>query len=152
MGEVYRARDPRLQREVALKVLPPEFAKDDERRARFEQEARAASALNHPNVVHVYDIGSEDGNTFLAMELVDGRTLRDILAAGPLPAKRVLELAVQIADGLSRAHEAGIVHRDLKPENVMVAKDGHVRILDFGLAKLTGAQGRLRRGERPPPR
>ena len=141
MGEVYRARDPRLGREVALKVLPPEFAQDDERRARFEQEVRAASALNHPNVVHVYDVGSENGNPFLAMELVDGRTLRDSLSAGPLAPRKVLELAVQIADGLARAHEAGIVHRDLKPENVMVAKDGHVRILDFGLAKLTEPKG-----------
>jgi Tol biopolymer transport system component/predicted Ser/Thr protein kinase len=136
MGEVYRAHDSKLGRDVALKVLPADLAADPERRRRFEQEARAASGLNHPNVVHVYDVGGADGSIFIAMELVEGRTLRDLMSSGPLPARKFLDIAIQIADGLARAHEAGIVHRDLKPENVMVSKDGHVRILDFGLAKL----------------
>ncbi len=136
MGEVYRARDGKLGRDVALKVLPQELASDSERRRRFAQEALAASALNHPNVVPVYDVGSDEGTTWIAMELVEGRTLRDVMAAGTLPTRKILDLGVQIVDGLTRAHEAGIVHRDLKPENVMVSKDGHVRILDFGLAKL----------------
>ncbi len=141
MGEVYRAHDSRLGRDVALKILPSDFASDPERRRRFEQEARAASGLNHPNVVHVYDVGGHDGNVFMAMELVEGRTLREMAAGGPLPLKKFLDVAIQIADGLARAHEAGIVHRDLKPENVMVSKDGHVRILDFGLAKLIEPEG-----------
>jgi dienelactone hydrolase len=135
MGEVYRARDPRLGREVALKVLPEEFARDANRRARFEQEARAASALNHPNIVTVYDIGSVDSTLYVAMELVEGKTLRDLLAEGPLTSRKLLEVATQMGDGLARAHAAGIVHRDLKPENVIVSQDGHVKILDFGLAK-----------------
>ena len=136
MGEVYRARDSRLGREVALKVLPMELALDPERLARFEQEARSASALNHPNIVTVHDIGTSDATSWIAMELVDGRTLRELAAAGPLPVRRVLALAVQVAEGLAKAHDAGIVHRDLKPENVMVSKDGFAKILDFGLAKL----------------
>jgi Tol biopolymer transport system component len=140
MGEVYRARDSKLGRDVALKVLPADLAMDVERRRRFEQEARAASGLNHPNVVHVYDVGGADGNIFIAMELVEGRTLRELIASGPLPIKKLLDIGIQIADGLARAHEASIVHRDLKPENVMVSKDGHVRILDFGLAKLVESQ------------
>ena len=140
MGEVYRAHDSRLGRDVALKVLPADLALDAERRRRFEQEARAASGLNHPNVVHVYDVGGSDGTIFIAMELVEGRTLRELIGSGPLPIKKLLDIAIQIADGLSRAHEAAIVHRDLKPENVMVSKDGHVRILDFGLAKLVESQ------------
>ena len=134
MGEVYRVRDPRLSREVALKVLPSDLASDAGRLKRFEKEARAASALNHPNIVTIYEIGSADSVSYIAMELVEGKTLRELLFAGPLPIKRVLQLSAQIADGLSRAHEAGIVHRDLKPENVMVTKDGRVKILDFGLA------------------
>ena len=136
MGEVYRARDERLGREVAVKVLSEEFSSDPDRRKRFEQEARSASALNHPNIVTIHDIGSSDSMTYIAMELVDGRTLREVLHSGPLPTKRLLDLAFQIADGLANAHSAGIVHRDLKPENVMVSRDGVVKILDFGLAKL----------------
>ncbi len=136
MGEVYRARDVRLGREVAVKVLPGDAARDGESRARFEQEARAASALNHPNILTVHDIGDSQAGLFIAMEYVDGRTLRELLAAGPIPTRRLLPIAAQIADGLAKAHEAGIVHRDLKPENVMVNKDGFVKILDFGLAKL----------------
>ncbi len=136
MGEVYRARDTRLGREAAVKLLLAEAASDPERRQRFEQEARSASALNHPNIVTVYDIGSEDGTTYIAMELVEGRTLRELITDGALQTRKLLDLAVQIADGLARAHEAGIVHRDLKPENVMVTRDNFVKILDFGLAKL----------------
>jgi eukaryotic-like serine/threonine-protein kinase len=136
MGEVYRARDPRLGREVAIKVLPPSFAQDPDRLKRFEQEARSASALNHPNIVTIHEIGSANGTSYIAMELVDGASLRELLASGSLPTKKLLDTAVQIAEGLSKAHSAGIVHRDLKPENVMVTKDGYVKLLDFGLAKL----------------
>src|SRR5262245_43477127 len=137
MGEVYRARDTRLGREVAVKVLPEELAKDRDRLGRFEQEARAASALNHPNIVTVHDVGFEADRPFLAMELVDGKSLRELVVSGALPVRRMLTIGVQIAEGLAKAHSAGIVHRDLKPENVMVSKDGFVKILDFGLAKLT---------------
>jgi eukaryotic-like serine/threonine-protein kinase len=136
MGEVYRARDTRLGREVALKVLPEALSADRERLSRFEQEARAASALNHPNIVTIHEIGREAEVTFVAMELVDGKTLRELSVSGPLPVKKVLNVAAQVSEGLAKAHGAGIVHRDLKPENVMVSKDGFVKILDFGLAKL----------------
>jgi Tol biopolymer transport system component/predicted Ser/Thr protein kinase len=138
MGEVYRARDARLSREVAIKVLPAAMASDPDRRARFEQEARSASGLNHPNILTIYDIGEADGTIYIAMELVEGRTLRELLVSGePLPTRKLLDVAVQTAEGLAKAHSAGIVHRDLKPENVMVSRDGFVKILDFGLAKLT---------------
>ncbi|MGH9366972.1 MAG: protein kinase domain-containing protein [Thermoanaerobaculia bacterium] len=136
MGEVYRARDERLKRDVAVKVLPAELATDAERRARFEREARAASALSHPNILTIYDIGLADSTVYIAMELVEGSTLKDLTASGPLPTRKMLDLAVQIADGLAAAHAAGIVHRDLKPQNVMVSKHGFAKILDFGLAKL----------------
>jgi len=136
MGEVYRARDTRLGREVAVKVLPAELASDAERLSRFEQEARAASALNHPNVVTIHDIGKTNGVFYVAMELVEGKTLRELCAGGSLPVRRLLSIAPQVAEGLARAHAAGIIHRDLKPENVMVTNDGFVKILDFGLAKL----------------
>jgi len=135
MGEVYRARDPRLDRDVALKVLPGDLAGDRERLVRFEREARAASALNHPNIITIYEIGVANGVSYIAMEFVDGWTLRDMMAEGPLEQKRMTELAVQIADGLAKAHAAGIVHRDLKPANVMVTRDGFAKILDFGLAR-----------------
>ena len=137
MGEVYRARDTRLSREVAVKVLPAELSSDTERLKRFEKEARSASSLNHPNIVTIYDIGSEGGVSYIAMERVEGATLRELLVGGPLPVKKLFQIGPQIAEGLARAHEAGIVHRDVKPENVMVTKDGLVKILDFGLAKLT---------------
>jgi eukaryotic-like serine/threonine-protein kinase len=140
MGEVWKARDTRLSRDVAIKVLPAESASDSDRLKRFEKEARAASALNHPNIVTLYEIGRESETSYIVMELVEGRTLRELLADGPLPVKKLLAFAPQIADGLARAHEAGIVHRDLKPENVMLTKDGHVKILDFGLAKLTNVE------------
>ncbi len=136
MGEVYRARDVRLGREVALKVLPEELSADRERLARFEQEARSASALSHPHIVTVYDVGRSESVSWIAMELVEGKTLRELLSAGSLPARRSLSIAAQTTDALAKAHAAGIVHRDLKPENLMVSKDGFVKILDFGLAKL----------------
>ncbi len=136
MGEVWRARDNRLGRDLAIKVLPPDVAADADRLRRFEKEARAASSLNHPNIVTVYDIGTADSISYIAMELVEGRTLRELLAAGPLPVRKLLGIAAQIADGLAKAHASGIVHRDLKPENAMVTGDGLVKILDFGLAKL----------------
>ena len=134
MGEVYRTRDTRLGREVAVKVLPSEISSDGERLARFEQEARSASALNHPNIVTVYDVGRSEETSYIAMELVEGKTLRELAAAGPLPVRTALGIAAQVADGLAKAHAAWIVHRDLKPENLMVSDDGFVKILDFGLA------------------
>ena len=136
MGEVYRARDTRLGREVAIKVLPPEVSADLDRLRRFEKEARAASSLNHPNIVTIHEVERIDSTSFIVMELVEGKTLRDVLAEGAFPVRRLLAVAVQIAEGLARAHSAGVVHRDLKPENVMVTKGGLVKILDFGLAKL----------------
>jgi serine/threonine protein kinase/Tol biopolymer transport system component len=140
MGEVYRARDTRLGREVAVKVLSSEFSADADRRKRFEQEARSASALNHPNIITIHEIGSSDSTIYIAMEFVDGKTLRDVLLAGTVPTRRMLDLGYQMADGLAKAHAAGIVHRDLKPENVMISRDGAVKILDFGLAKLLKEQ------------
>ena len=136
MGEVYRALDARLEREVAVKVLPAELASDTERLKRFEKEARSASSLNHPNIVTIHDIGSDRGVSYIAMERVEGSTLRELMVGGPLSLKRLLAISTQITEGLARAHEAEIVHRDLKPENVMVTKEGLVKILDFGLAKL----------------
>jgi Tol biopolymer transport system component len=139
MGEIYRARDARLGREAAIKVLPAAYSSDAESLKRFEKEARAASALNHPNIVTVYEVGREGAVSFIAMELVDGRNLRELLASGPLPLRKTLEIAGQIADGLAAAHACGLVHRDLKPQNVMVGRDGRVKILDFGLAKKSSA-------------
>jgi serine/threonine protein kinase len=136
MGEVYRATQSSLGRQVAIKVLSPEFAANADRLRRFEEEARAASALNHPNIISIYDGGSEGGTSYIAMEFVDGKTLRDLLVAGPLAIKKSLQTAAQITHGLAKAHAAGIVHRDLKPENIMVTRDGFVKILNFGLAKL----------------
>ena len=141
MGEVYRARDPRLGRDVAIKVLSEELSSDPDRRSRFEQEARSASALNHPNIVTVHDIGASGSIVYIAMELVEGRTVRELLVEGAIPVKRMLSIAAQTADGLARAHSAGIVHRDLKPENLMVTREGFVKILDFGLAKLVAPAG-----------
>ena len=135
MGEVYRARDGRLGREVAIKVLPETVSADPERLQRFEQEARSASALNHPNIVTIHDVGQTEGTSWIAMELVEGQSLRQLLAAGALSLPKTMAIGAQVAEGLGRAHAAGIVHRDLKPENVMVTSDGLVKILDFGLAK-----------------
>ena len=137
MGEVYKARDPRLGRDVAIKVLPASLSADPERLHRFEQEARAAAALNHPNILAVHDIGQHDGAPYIVSELLEGETLRERLNGGALPVRKAVEYAVQIAHGLAAAHEKGITHRDLKPENVFVTSDGRVKILDFGLAKLT---------------
>ena len=135
MGEVWRARDSRLKRDVAIKVLPASLARDPDRISRFEREARAASALNHPNIVSVYDIGRDNGTYWIVSELVRGETLRRAIEAGPLPVLKAIEIAAQVAAGLAAAHAAGLVHRDLKPDNIMVTCDGHVKILDFGLAK-----------------
>jgi serine/threonine protein kinase len=137
MGEVYRAKDPRLGREVAIKVLPAAFSADRDRLRRFEQEAKAAGLLNHPNITAVYDVGSVDGAPYVVSELLEGETLRGRLADGPLAPRKALDYAIQLAHGLAAAHEKGIVHRDLKPENIFVTRDGRVKILDFGLAKLT---------------
>ncbi len=138
MGEVYRALDTRLGRKVALKVLPTELLSNQEGLARFALEARSASALNHPNIVTIFEVGRANSSPYLAMELIDGWTLRHLMENGPLPVKKTLDIAAQIASGLAKAHAAGIVHRDLKPENIMVSQDGFVKILDFGLAKLQG--------------
>jgi eukaryotic-like serine/threonine-protein kinase len=146
MGEVYKARDTRLGREVAIKTIS-DGALDPIRLRRFEAEARSASALSHPNIVTIHEIGREAAAPFIVMELVDGRTLRDLLHSGALPLRRALDVAAQIADALTRAHEAGIVHRDLKPENVMVTRDGFAKILDFGLARAS-ACGRTSEGVR----
>jgi eukaryotic-like serine/threonine-protein kinase len=137
MGEVYRARDSRLGREVAIKVLPASFSQDTDRLRRFEHEARAAGVLNHPNITAVYDFGSAEGSPYVVTELLEGETLRSRIATGALSTRKAIDYAIQIGRGLSAAHEKGIVHRDLKPENLFVTKDGRVKILDFGLAKLT---------------
>src|SRR6185369_1408023 len=139
MGEVYRARDSRLNRDVAIKVLPATFSSDPERLHRFEQEALAAAALNHPNILAVYDIGTQGGAPYIVSELLEGESLRERLRPGPIPVRKATEFAVQIAKGLAAAHDKGIVHRDLKPENVFVTRDGRIKLLDFGLAKLTQA-------------
>ncbi len=139
MGEVYRARDARLGRDVAIKILPASFSSDPSRLHRFEQEARAAAALSHPNILAVYDVGTQNGSPYIVSELLDGETLRQRLRFGPLGLRKAIDYAAQIARGLAAAHEKGIVHRDLKPENIFVTNDGRVKILDFGLAKLTYA-------------
>jgi serine/threonine protein kinase len=149
MGEVYKAKDPRLGREVAVKVLPATFSKDADRLRRFEQEARAAGVLNHPNITAVHDIGSYNGSPYIVTELLVGETLRARLASGPLPVRKAIDFAVQIARGLAAAHEKGIVHRDLKPENVFVTRDGRVKILDFGLAKLKQLEGGQEKTDMP---
>jgi len=136
MGEVYRARDTRLDRAVAIKVLPESFARDADRLRRFEQEARTVAALNHPNILGVYDIGQHQGSPYMVCELLDGETLREKMNDGPMPQRQAIEYASQLAEGLAAAHDKGVVHRDLKPENVFITKDGRVKVLDFGLAKL----------------
>ncbi|HEX3581362.1 MAG TPA: serine/threonine-protein kinase, partial [Thermoanaerobaculia bacterium] len=141
MGEVYVAHDPLLGRNVAIKILPERLATDRDSLARFTQEARSASALSHPNIVTIYEIGTDHGKPFIAMEYIDGRDLRTLINEGPQSNRVTVDVAAQIADGLAAAHEHSIIHRDLKPENVMVTKDGFVKILDFGLAKLLAEGG-----------
>jgi serine/threonine protein kinase len=140
MGEVYRARDSRLQRDVAVKILPRALAQDQDRLRRFEREARAAGQLNHPNIMAVHDIGSTEPNggglPYIVCELLEGATLRTKLAQGPIPPRKAIQYATQVARGLAAAHAKGIAHRDLKPENLMILAGDHVKILDFGLAKL----------------
>src|SRR5579884_151708 len=136
MGEVYRARDTTLGRDVAIKVLPAFLSQDPVRLRRFEQEARAAAALNHPNILAVFQMGTYEGAPYLVSELLEGRTLREHLMHGRMPVRKAIEYSVQIAHGLAAAHDKGIVHRDLKPENLFVTKEERVKILDFGLAKL----------------
>ncbi len=140
MGEVYRARDARLNREVAIKVLPEFLSTDPDRLRRFEQEARAAAALNHPNILAVYQMGTTEGVPYLVSELLEGETLRETLRRGPLPLRKSINYAIQIAHGLAAAHEKGIIHRDLKPENLFITRDGRVKILDFGLAKVVDSK------------
>ena len=138
MGEVYRAKDSKLKRDVAIKVLPESLAANPDALARFEREALAVAALSHPNILSIFDFGTQDGISYAVTELLEGETLRGRLDAGPISQKQAVDYALQIAKGLSAAHEKGIVHRDLKPENLFVTKDGHLKILDFGLAKRTG--------------
>src|SRR5258707_5372966 len=138
MGEVYLAQDTKLDRKVAIKFLHEEFSKDADKLGRFIQEAKAASALNHPNILTVYEIGEVDGKNYIATELIDGQTLREHLAhKDSLPLNTILKIGVQVSEALSAAHQAGIIHRDIKPENIMLRKDGYAKVLDFGLAKLT---------------
>src|SRR6266480_3202221 len=153
MGEVYRARDEKLNRDVAIKVLPVALSADAERLRRFEQEAQAAGALNHPNILSIFHIGTHDGAPYIVSELLEGETLRERMAGAALPQRKATDYALQIAHGLAAAHSKGIIHRDLKPENIFVTRDGRLKILDFGLAKLRNPSPALRapsalRGER----
>jgi len=142
MGAVFKAWDKKLHRVVAIKLLPTEYLSQQDRRRRFFQEARAASALNHPHILTVYDVGEDNGKPYIAMEYVEGDTLRQKIEARALKIKDVLDIAIQISDGLAKAHDLGIIHRDLKPENLMISRDGYAKILDFGLAKLVAQRER----------
>src|SRR5262245_46288159 len=148
MGVVYRALDTKLNRRVAIKVLPPELVKDEDRRRRFLQEARAASAVNHPAIAQIYEIEEEGDVAFIVMEFIDGSTVRELVARKELDLNAAVEVGMQVGDALARAHEAGIVHRDIKSDNVMVTHDGHPKILDFGLAKLLGPSGDISDSQR----
>src|SRR5215831_3039915 len=141
MGEVYRSRDTRLDRSVAIKILPSTLSGDSDRLQRFEQEARILSSLNHPNLLAIFDVGRQNGSQYIVSELLEGETLRHRLATGLLPLRKAVDYGVQMANGLAAAHERGIVHRDLKPDNLFITKDGRVKILDFGLAKATPDMG-----------
>src|SRR5437899_1432353 len=149
MGEVYLAQDTKLDRKVALKILPGELATNHDRMSRFTQEAKAAAALNHANIAHIYEIGEAEGVHFIVMEFVDGLTLRERIHREQTELRMLLKYVQQVAEGLSKAHAAGIVHRDLKPDNIMITNDGHAKILDFGLAKLIEPQGQP--GQKPDP-
>ena len=138
MGEVYLAKDTKLDRKVALKILPADFGADESRMSRFVREAKSVSALNHPNILTIHEIGEDRIQHYIATEFIAGKTLRELMQAGPLPLLQSVEIACQIAAALNAAHQTGIIHRDIKPENVMVRADGLVKVLDFGLAKLTG--------------
>src|SRR6266478_5832090 len=140
MGEVYLAKDTKLDRKVALKILPSEVASNRDRKERFVREAKSAAALNHPNIAHMYEIGESAGTHFIAMEFIDGQTLREKIHQARTDLKKLLRYLQHTAEGLAKAHAAGIVHRDLKPDNIMITRDGHAKILDFGLAKLIEAQ------------
>jgi serine/threonine protein kinase len=137
MGEVYRARDTSLKRDVAIKVLPASYSLDPDRLRRFQLEAEAAAALNHPNILNIFHIGQQDGSPYIVSELLEGETLRERLCRGPMPLREALEIAVEVTRGLAAAHEKGIIHRDLRPENLFLTRDGRFKILDFGLAKLS---------------
>src|SRR5437588_5076077 len=141
MGEVYLAEDTKLGRKVALKILAEELTQNRDRLSRFDQEAYAASALNHPNILTIYEMGDDNGRHYIATEYNDGRTLRKRLGAAPMELIEILDIAIQITGALDEAHAAGIIHRDIKPENVMIRKNGHVKVLDFGLAKLVEPAG-----------
>jgi len=149
MGEVYLARDERLGRKAALKLLPDSLTTDETELSRFKNEARTASALNHPNILTVYEIGTEGNIQFIATEFIEGVPLRAALASGKMSAQRALEIAVQVASALAAAHEAGVVHRDIKPENIMLRPDGYAKVLDFGIAKLTDQTPGVRRSQNP---
>ena len=140
MGEVYRARDARLGRDVAIKIMPASVAGDPDRLARFEREAQAVASLSHPNIVAVFEFGTQAGAPYVVMELLEGETLRERLGSGQLPVRKAIEVATQIARGLAAAHDRNLIHRDLKPENVFLLQDGQVKILDFGLARAIEAQ------------
>ena len=140
MGEVFRATDDRLGRDVAIKILQASLATDSDRLRRFEQEARAAAALNHPNIVAVYDVGMHEGSPYIVSELLEGHTLREHLLRGPLSRRQATDFGLQIANGLAAAHDKHIIHRDLKPENLFITRDGRMKILDFGIAKLTAPE------------
>src|SRR4051812_21480244 len=137
MGEVYRARDARLDREGAIKVLPPRLTYDPSALARFEREAKAVAALSHPGILSIFDFGTANGIAYAVMELLDGKTLRTVLDEGPLPSRKAVDYATQIAEALAAAHDRGIVHRDLKPTNLFLTRDGRIKVLDFGLARQT---------------
>jgi serine/threonine protein kinase len=147
MGVVYRAEDEKLRRAVALKVLPPDLVANEERRLRFLREARTAAAINHPNIATVYEVDEADGVVFIAMELVDGKTLREVLGGRAMPIKDTLRISMEMSEGLAKAHGAHVIHRDLKPDNVIITADGHVKILDFGLAKLLQEQSAVSAAE-----